>query len=759
MHMHPADLLPNQRSTTGGASFIASCRWVRILVVTYCTQEYVVTCGTLVADSGLKRLGPSPDNLTSQHPSAHLTTPSQKQYRAPNTAWCFSSAAAPLRSCLPFPLSIRWTTRRGAEAASPAPIPFVSAHFLFFLRDDGTPRLAYDPPAGVQVSCLGCPYLPSSFEVSPSTYGLDTVNPSISMSTMETLTEEHDEKLYRPRHISLQSHVDNIAKESIYGTHRTQSQQTLPLPTYLYREGRDSEHSGYSVRRLIDPYQYRESSDYDSQLEQNHDEEVASLPRGGAAGGGKLIAMTSMQEFLFVGVCAVSHLMTQAALGQALAPIDIIAETFGTVNPGEMSWFIAAYSLTVGTFIMISGRLGDIFGHKRVFTFGYAWLGVWSCFAGFSAYSKKQIWFDVCRAMQGIGPALLMPNALALFGRAYAPGIRKNIVFSIFGALAPAGFVIGAAFGSLFAQLAWWPWAFWSYGITAFALSAFSLLAIPKVLSERPIVRPKFDWTGSILVVAGLVLVNVSFNNAPLYGWDTPHVYFVLIMGLMCLGAFVWVEVRAVNPLLPMHALNSTVFFVLALVGVGWGSFGIWVFYTVRFMIVIRGATPLSVAAQYAPAVIAGLVAAGMTGFMLTHTPVSFVMMLSMIAFCGGIAISCFQPAHQIYWAQTFVGIVIMPFGMDMSFPAATVILSNHMPREHQGLAASLVNTVVNYSISIALGIAGTVEVYAPYGGDPFAQNRNAFYSAIGLSGLGVILGLVFFLKTFIKEGWVVMDH
>jgi MFS family permease len=416
--------------------------------------------------------------------------------------------------------------------------------------------------------------------------------------------------------------------------------------------------------------------------------------------------------------------------------------------------------LTVGTFIMISGQLGDIFGHKRVFAFGYAWLGLWSCFAGFSAYVRNQIFFDVCRAMQGIGPALLMPNALALFGRAYAPGsIRKNIVFSLFGALAPAGFVVGGTFGSLFAQLAWWPWGFWSYGIAAFGLAAFALLAIPKALSDRPVNRPQFDWQGSLIVVAGLVLVNVAFNNGPLYGWGTPHVYFVLIMGLMCVGGFIWVERRAVNPLLPIHALDSTVGFVLALVGLGWGAFGVWVFYTVRFLQHIRGETPLEISAQFAPAVIAGLVAAGLTGFFLTHTPVSFVMMLSMVAFLAGVIVSTFQPSQQIYWAQTFVSIVIMPFGMDMSFPAATVILSNHMPREHQGLAASLVNTVVNYSISISLGIAGTVEVYAAGSNSEVLSNRNAHYTAIGLAGAGVFFGLLFFVKTMIKEGWQVMAH
>lgn len=557
---------------------------------------------------------------------------------------------------------------------------------------------------------------------------------------------EKKSSIYKARHISLQSRVESIAAESMYDYNGS----SIPDLPATYKQHK-------STSYILDPSYQRSFEPYEP-----YDSERMDIPPSptGHEIPSKLIEMSTMREILFVAVCAVSHLMTQAALGQALAPIDIIAGDFNTTNPGQMSWFIAGYSLTVGTFILISGRLGDILGHKRVFAFGYAWLGVWSCFAGFSVYPKHQIFFDFCRAMQGIGPALLLPNALALFGRAYPPGIRKNIVFSLFGACAPAGFVIGAAFGSLFAQLAWWPWAFWSYGITSLALGVFSFFIIPKGLSDRPLHRPGFDWTGSALGVAGLVLVNVAFNNGPLYGWKTPHVYFVLIIGLLCLAAFGWVELRAVNPILPMHALNSTVGFVLACVGVGWGSFGIWVFYSWRFLEKIRGDTPLSASAQFSPAVICGLIAAGMTGFMLTHTPVSFVMMISMVAFCVGIIIAATQPVHQIYWAQMFVSVVIMPFGMDMSFPAATLILSNHMPREHQGLAASLVNTVVNYSISIALGVAGTVEVYANK--DPANALwgiRCAFFTAIGLSATGVVLGAMFFIKSMVREGWKIMDH
>ena len=157
------------------------------------------------------------------------------------------------------------------------------------------------------------------------------------------------------------------------------------------------------------------------------------------------------------------------------------------------------------------------------------------------------------------------------------------------------------------------------------------------------------------------------------------------------------------------------------------------------------------------------MLAAGLTGVMLTHTPVSFTMMISMMAFFIGTCIGGTAKVEQSYWAQTFVSIFIMPFGMDMSFPAATVILSNHMPKEHQGLAASLVNTVVNYGIATALGVAGTVEINVGHGrgdaGDNMRGIRSGFYTAMAMSGVAVLVGLTYFVKTLRKEGWKVMAH
>jgi len=196
---------------------------------------------------------------------------------------------------------------------------------------------------------------------------------------------------------------------------------------------------------------------------------------------------------------------------------------------------------------------------------------MWAAFAGFAAYTKSPVFFDLCRALQGIGPALLMPNGLALFSHAYPPGMKKNIVFSVFGGVAPLGFVIGSLSGSFFAEYVFWPWSFWSYGLAAFFLAITAFFIIPSSLGENLTNRPTFDYKGSVLGVAGLVLVNVAWNQAPSVGWGMPSSYVLLIVGLLCLAAFFYVERTVKDPILPLKVLDSNTGFVLTCVALGWG--------------------------------------------------------------------------------------------------------------------------------------------------------------------------------------------
>lgn len=144
------------------------------------------------------------------------------------------------------------------------------------------------------------------------------------------------------------------------------------------------------------------------------------------------------------------------------------------------------------------------------------------------------------------------------------------------------------------------------------------------------------------------------------------------------------------------------------------------------------------------PTVIVGAIAAVMTGVLLRHLNPGIVLSISMTAFCVGTILLMTCPPDRMYWKQMFFSMLVMPFGMDMSFPAGVLILSEHLSKQDQGAAASLVNTVLNYSISIGLGFAGTIENHVNHGGkDLLLGYRGAMYFGLGVDCLALGITMV----------------
>lgn len=166
--------------------------------------------------------------------------------------------------------------------------------------------------------------------------------------------------------------------------------------------------------------------------------EDASLEhtRSTASASAAAAGLSLPREILFVGIICLAQFTAQLGLGQTLFILPVIGRSFDISDPGQLSWLIAGYSLTVGTFIIISGRLGDMFGYKRMLLVGFSWYALWSMVAGLSVYSGHVL-FVFARVFQGIGPAITLPNGVALLGSTYPPGPRKAMVFALFGACAP----------------------------------------------------------------------------------------------------------------------------------------------------------------------------------------------------------------------------------------------------------------------------------------------------------------------------------
>lgn len=163
--------------------------------------------------------------------------------------------------------------------------------------------------------------------------------------------------------------------------------------------------------------------------------------------------------------------------------------------------------------------------------------------------------------------------------------------------------------------------------------------------------------------------------------------------------------------------------------------------------------TPLLLAALYSPVIPSGLLSALTVGKLLGHLPASWAMVIGQLAYTVGSILIATMPRNQIYWANFFRSVAIICIGMDSSFPAATIIFSGAVDQKFQGIGASFILTVVNYSISIGLAFAGTVERYITIGSGSYADlekgYRGAFYMEIGFAGLGLVLSLLFVIKGF----------
>lgn len=447
-----------------------------------------------------------------------------------------------------------------------------------------------------------------------------------------------------------------------------------------------------------------------------------------------------------------SQLLHFAALAQTLAPAQSIGASFPVPNPGLLSWYTAAYTLGAAAFALPAERLASLLGRKKMFVGGFAWFALWSTLGGTSVYVQRQgddagtVFLCICRAMQGIGAAMTVPSGQAMLGSVYGLGHRRNLVMCLFGTSAPLGFVVGAVMASLFAELASWEWAFFALGAVCVTLSCQSVLVLPADPPIHPTIRGEqlwrlVDFPGIVLGVSGIALFIFAWNQAPVVSWTVPYVYFLLIIGVLFLGAFLYIEKSVQYPLLPLKAISPTTTLILSCVAAGWASFAIWAYYTFQFLVVLREWTPLLASAGFAHTPVVGLLASILVAYLLRRVTPYWVLLASMLFFVVSAALMATAPVEQTYWINSFLSILFAPFGINMSLPVATILVANSLPVGHKDIAGDLVFTTIFTSASVGLGIGGTV--VSNVGEDTLWGYRGALYVAVGLAGLGSLLALV----------------
>ena len=305
-----------------------------------------------------------------------------------------------------------------------------------------------------------------------------------------------------------------------------------------------------------------------------------------------------------VGASAVASLdatIASVALPQIGRDLD--------VDVAGLQWVLTGYLLTLASFILLGGALGDRFGRRRMFLIGSAWFGLASI--GCAAAPSIEV-LVIARILQGMGGALLTPASLALIQASFRPDDRAPAVgaWSGLGGLAGA---VGPFVGGWLVGGPGWRWAF-LLNVPVLALSVLAATAIPESGEPRPGEDSHFDVAGAALAALALAATTWALTRAA-DGWGDSLVLLSLAVGVAAAVAFVVHERRAAAPLVPGEVFRSRTFTVLNLATFAlYACLGVVFFLVVFQLQVTAGWTPLAAGCALLPATLLMLVGSAKSG-------------------------------------------------------------------------------------------------------------------------------------------------
>ncbi|KFY49521.1 hypothetical protein V496_09942 [Pseudogymnoascus sp. VKM F-4515 (FW-2607)] len=416
-------------------------------------------------------------------------------------------------------------------------------------------------------------------------------------------------------------------------------------------------------------------------------------------------------EVAFIFSIAMSQVLSEYFVSGFTVVLPIVITDLG-IPPASSIWPASAFSLVIAAFLLIFGRLGDMYGGYPFYVGGMAWLGLWSLICGFS---QNELMLDFSRALQGLGPAAFLPSGMMLIGSIYRPGPRKNLVFSIYGAAAPVGFYIGIFFAGVTATYTTWGWYFWVGMFLSFITAITSYLYIPSDIKERRALGIKMDWLGAILIIVGLILFTfaiIDSAHAP-QGWRTPYIYTLFVIGSLLLLSAIYVEAYVADePLLPaslfkvrcMTPLVFALFFT-------YGSLGIFLLYATFYMENVMSVSPLLVVAWYTPMAIGGILISTFGGFILHLLSSTILIYIAGLSWIVAPLLFAIAPSGANYWAYIFPSMIFATIGIDVTFTVANIFITTSLPKKEQGLAGALIMLLMHLGIAVCLGLADIVNI------------------------------------------------
>jgi len=417
----------------------------------------------------------------------------------------------------------------------------------------------------------------------------------------------------------------------------------------------------------------------------------------------------SRRRWLILAIIGIAQLMVVLDATIVNIALPSAQESLGFSNESRQ-WIVTAYALSFGSLLLLGGRLGDVFGRKRVFVTGLSGFAIASAIGGFAPSFAVLVG---ARALQGAFAALLAPAALSLLTTTFTVPEERNRAFSVFGVIGASGAALGLILGGALTEILDWRWTLFVNLILAVptAIVALRLLVEDAMTANRSAV----DLPGTLTASAGLFALVYGFSNAESHGWGSALTLAALAAGAGLLALFVAVERRVEHPLLPMRVVaeRARAGGLLSIAVVGAGMFGVFLFLT-YYMQQTLGFSPLGSGLAFLPMLVVLMPtgAIGQTRLVPRFGPrpvVAAGMVLSaaaMLMFTGvGVSTS--------YATAVLPGLLVLGVGLGLIFGTAMETATRGVEGTDAGVASALVNTGQQVGGSIGTALLSTLAASA----------------------------------------------
>jgi EmrB/QacA subfamily drug resistance transporter len=448
--------------------------------------------------------------------------------------------------------------------------------------------------------------------------------------------------------------------------------------------------------------------------------------------------MTDRSRWLALVIVCLGYLMIVLDVTIVGVALPSIREDLG-FSESSLAWVANIYLLTFGGFLLLAGRLGDLFGHRRMFLVGIALFAVASLGCGLAT---NQATLVGSRAAQGLGGAVVTAVALSLIVTLFTEPAERAKAMGVFGFVAAGGGSIGVLLGGVLTEVLNWHWIFLVNVPIGVVVLVLARLVLPGA-DVAPMLG-RLDVAGAVIVTASVMLAVFAIVNRNEAGWTSARTVGLLAIAGVLFGSFVVFEARTSVPLIPLGLFRLRNLSVASAVGVLWAAaMFAWFFLSALYLQLVLGYRPLEVGLAFLPAnLIMAALSLGLSARLVMRFGVRATLATGLLLAAAGLALFARAPVDGAFILDVLPSMILLGLGAGMALNPLLLAAMKDIKSAEAGLASGVVNT--SFMLGGALGLAILASLAASRSNSLLASGEDHLTALTGGYHGAFLIGVLF---------------